>query len=149
MAREWKLTQYDAAFPAIVAIVSGMIYFIRYHTLKTFVVLVFVFSGPFYIVWQYFGKEQVTIERLSPLEASKDGGFNLKLMEEAYAAPVEPQGTPIIIKGQKYGYADAAFTIWKIYGQPKIVIYDSLQDVVLGAEIPILEDRSRMKQFKK
>jgi hypothetical protein len=77
-----------------------------------------------------------------------DSGSDLRLMEEAYAAQQE-EGLPIIVKGERYGSYDPSFQIWKVYGKPKIVIYDAQNDVVLGAVIPILADRDRMNQFKK
>jgi len=146
MPRKIEVVQYEAAFPAAVAIISGFLYFLFHHTTKTLLVALLMLAGPVYIGWQYFTSEQVKIEALAP-ESQADTGSDFRIMDEAIAAPQE--GLPIIIKGERYGYYDPSFQIWKVYGKPKVVIYDAQSDVVLGAEIPILADRDRMKQLKK
>lgn len=147
MPRKIEIVQYEAAFPAAVAIISGFLYFLFHHTAKTLLLLLLMLIGPVYVGWQYFTSEQVKVEALTP-ESSTDSGYNLKLMDEAMAAP-QDGGLPIIINGQKYGNYDPAVHIWKVWGKPKVVIHDQRTDVVLGAEIPILADEDRMKQMKK
>lgn len=147
MPHQWKVTEYDSDFPAILSIVSGLIYFLRKRTLITLAVLMFLLVGPFYVAWQYFTKEQVAIQTLRPLEPKKDSGFNFNLIDRAYAFQ-KPGGVPIVIKGAVYGYSDPSFQIWKVYGQPTIIVYDSTTGAMFSAEIPLLGDRERMKQLK-
>jgi hypothetical protein len=133
--------QYSTEREALVAIMSGLIFFLINHTKKTIVLLLLLFSGLGYVVHDYITSEKVKVFDAVPV--GQESSFTL--LPSAFAAE---RGDSIIIKGKLYGFRDVDVDVWKLKGEPTLLIYDKDGDVVFKLRAEALE-HSRMKQFKK
>lgn len=131
-----------SAFEAMVWIASGMIFFLTKHPYKTIIALLFMLSGPTYIVFDYFSSDRAKIELAKPIG---ENAIEFSLMPEAIASE-GVKGDSILIHGKFYGYADPHVQTWKMLDKPVILLWDKEHDVVLQVQAPI--GHEKMLQYK-
>lgn len=139
-----KFKECKTATKAIVMIASGVIFFLTKHPYKTIIALIFMLSGPTYIVFDYFSSDRAKVELAKPIG---ENVATFSLMPEAVAATKDAPKDSIIIDGKLYGWSDPGFKAWKILDQPVILLWDKDHGKVFKVEAPVSHEK--LEQFKK
>ena len=106
---------------------SGLMFFMRKHTLKFLVVIAVIFGAPGYIVIDWYTTDRATVKEAEPI------GATFSLMPEAFAGE---RGVPIKINGSFYGMADTTVTIYKLTGEARFLVHDHVTGQVTSVSIP-------------
>lgn len=119
----------------------GFKYFLLKHTLKTVIVLMFIFGSALYIVYDHILPAKVRIEDAKPI------GQTTEFSVIPYAYSQSRNGVPIIFNGQLYGYEDTTYIVKAVKDAPVLLVYDKLSKRVSKVEF-YGTDRLR-KEFSK
>lgn len=133
---------------ALTLIGGGLMFFLVNHTKKTLLLMLLMSGSMLYVVMDYYqqaSSDKVKVEQAAPVKASLLN-FNGFPGNEALAGPVFRK--LILIDGKNYGIQDEDFEVFKLYGEPALIVHDKIKGVVLKLEVPSLSPE-RIDKYRK
>jgi len=139
---------------AIFYIVNGVIWFLGTwkRALATLGIVGIIVTGGTYKVFERLSERTVQIIEAKPIKPDTSHSLRLEFMPLAFARS-DPQGRPIILDGELWGYADTTYEVFKLDdkkdGRDRLLVWDKVAHQGYEA-LTDLPKRNEYKQmFKK
>lgn len=139
---------------AIDSIMDGLRYFIKKRPIVTLSFLGAMLVGIFYAGNYFvFEKKNVEFEKRQPLseqvDTIPDGLFTASLYAASGDRPVK--GDTLWIAGKPWAVVDPQYRVWKVAGEPRIVIQDMRDSLAppLFLYVEGMDDAAIQMQYKK